>query len=32
MNNIGKHIIQHQNQDVNIKYLAAQKQIYSLGK
>ena len=32
MNNIGEHIIQQQNEDINIKYLAAQKQIYSLGK
>lgn len=32
MNNIGAHIIQEQNTDSNIKYLASQKKIYNTGK
>lgn len=32
MNEIGKHIIQEQNSDNSIKYLAAQKEIYKKGK
>ena len=32
MNEIGKHIIQEQDSDINIKYLSAQKQVYNNGK
>lgn len=32
MNEIGKHIIQEQDSDTNIRYLAAQKQLYLNGK
>jgi hypothetical protein len=32
MNNVGQHIIQEQDPDASIRYLAAQKQLYINGK